>query len=123
MIIVVARIEVDPASIPRLRPLLDRIMQFTWEASGCLSYSFSVESETDGILSLVERWEDEAALRAYLGTPTMVEFKAAIDAEQVTIDAHVYDVTGERPLREAMTKAAGPALYVVGGGANGISAA
>lgn len=119
MIIVVARIEVDPASLPRLRPLLDRLSQMTWHESGCLSYSIAVESESDGIISLVERWQDEAALHAYLATPAMMALKAEFTPEQITVDARIYDVTGERPLPEAKPP---PVLTIVTRG-NGISAA
>lgn len=118
MIIVVARIEVDPTSIPRLRPLLDRMTQMTWHESGCLSYSIAVESESDGIISLVERWENEAAFHAYLATPAMVAFKAEFSAEQITVDARIYDVTGERTLPDSRL----PVLTLVRG-ANGMSAA
>lgn len=118
MIIVVARIEVDPASLPRLRPLLDRLSQMTWNESGCLSYSIAVESESDGIISLVERWANEAALHAYLATPAMIALKAEFTPEQITVDARIYDVTGERPLPDSKP----PVLTVVTRG-NGISAA
>ncbi|MGI4879024.1 MAG: antibiotic biosynthesis monooxygenase [Janthinobacterium lividum] len=118
MIIVIARIEVDPTSIPRLRPLLDRMTQLTWHESGCLSYSIAVESESDGIISLVERWESEAAFHAYLATPAMVAFKVEFSAEQIAVDARIYDISGERMLPEAK-----PPVLTVVGRANGISAA
>lgn len=105
MIILVARIEVDPAAMPRLRPLLDRTMQATWNETGCLSYSIAVESEAEGVISIVERWNDEKALLDYLATPAMVEFHDIITGFQVSLDARIYDVTGERVLREPVRAA------------------
>lgn len=98
MIIVIARAEVDPADLPQIRPILDAMMRATWEESGCLSYSMAVESETDGIVSIVERWHDDAALRSHFGTPHMAEFKAAAVGLFKSIDGTIYDVAGERPL-------------------------
>ena len=99
MIIVIARVEVDPADLPQIRPILDAMMRATWEESGCLSYSMAVESETDGVISIVERWQDEVALRAHFGTPHMAAFKAAVFGLFKSLDGTIYDVAGERPLK------------------------
>lgn len=99
MIIVIARAEVDPARIAELRPALDAMMRATWEESGCLSYSMAIESETDGVISIVERWQDEAALQAHFATPHMAAFEATVMAAIKTLDGTIYDVTGERPLK------------------------
>lgn len=98
MIIVVARAEVDPAAIARLRPALDAMMRATWEESGCLSYSMAVESETEGVITIVERWADDAALMAHFQSPHMAAFNAAVAGAIRSLDGRIYDVTGERPL-------------------------
>ncbi len=98
MIIVIARAEVDPARIAELRPALDAMMRATWEESGCLSYSMAVESEDRGVVSIVERWRDEAALKEHFTTPHMAAFNAAVMGAITAIDAKIYEVTGERDL-------------------------
>ena len=98
MIIVIARCEVEPDALDQLRPVLDAMMRATWEESGCLSYSMAIESESSGVVSIVERWSDEAALRAHFTTAHMAAFKAATDGVMRSLDAKIYDVTGERPL-------------------------
>ncbi len=98
MIIVIARVEAEPARMDELQPALDAMMRSTWDESGCLSYSMAVESRDAGIITIVERWTDEAALRAHFAEPHMAAFNAAVKGTVRGIDAKIYDVTGERPL-------------------------
>lgn len=98
MIIIIARAEFDPARLDELQPALDAMMRSTWEESGCLSYSMAIESREEGICTIVERWESEAPLKAHFASPHMAEFKLAIMGAVRSMDAKVYDVTGERPL-------------------------
>ena len=98
MIIVIARAEVDPARIDELRPALDAMMRATWEESGCLSYSMAIESEDRGVVSIVERWHDEAALKSHFTTPHMAAFNAAVMGAITAIDAKMYDVINERDI-------------------------
>lgn len=118
MIIFIARCEVDPAALPRLRPMIDRTMRMTWEESGCLSYSIAVESEADGVVIIVERWASETALLDYLATPAMIEFHDAMQPAIISLDARIYDAAGERPM--PLPPPRKPVLALVG--ANGISA-
>ncbi len=98
MIIVIARAEFDPARLEELRPILQEMMRATWEESGCLSYSMAIESESEGIGMIVERWDSLASLQAHFATPHMAAFNAAIAGMIHHVDAKMYDVTGERPL-------------------------
>lgn len=98
MIILIARCEIDPLALPRLRPLLDRTMRLTWEESACLSYSIAVESEAAGVVTIVERWASERALLDYLATPAMLDFHDALQPALIALDARIYEVAGERPL-------------------------
>ncbi len=98
MIIVIARAEFDPARLDDLQPALDAMMRSTWEESGCLGYSMAIESREDGICSIVERWENEAALRKHFDQPHMAAFNTAIKDAVRSIDARIYDASNERPL-------------------------
>lgn len=98
MVIVIARAEVDPERLDELQPALDAMMRATWEESGCLGYSMAVECEDRGIISIVERWADEAALKAHFEVPHMAAFNAAIKGAVRSLDARIYDASNERPL-------------------------
>lgn len=98
MIIVIARIEFDPAVLHEIEPALEAMMRATWEESGCLGYSMAIENRREGICSIVERWESEAALKAHFHTPHMAAFNAAIMGKVGSVDARLYDASNERPL-------------------------
>lgn len=98
MIIVIARVEFDPALLDEIEPALEAMMKATWEESGCLSYSMAIESRREGVCSIVERWENEAALKAHFHTPHMAAFNTAIMGKVGAMDARIYDAANERPL-------------------------
>ena len=98
MIIVIARVEVEPEAIPRLQDALTAMMRATWEEPGCISYSMAVEDAASGIVSIVERWEDEAALKRHFTMPHMATFNAAVAGVVRSMDARLYDASNERPL-------------------------
>jgi quinol monooxygenase YgiN len=99
MIIVIARAEFDPAQLVELEPALDEMMRATWDESGCLGYSKAIESRNGGVCTIVERWADETALQKHFTTAHKAAFEAAIEDAVHSIDARVYDVSGERSLK------------------------
>jgi quinol monooxygenase YgiN len=105
MIIIIGRVEADPDRLATLRQALTAMMRATWEESGCLSYSLAVEDEggngQPAVISIVERWEDEAALKAHFHTPHMQAFNNAITGAVLSIDVKMFDASGERPLKLA----------------------
>ncbi len=112
MIILIARCEVEPSALPALKPLLERTMRQTWDESDCLSYSIAVESEAEGVVTIVERWRSEAALTDYLATPAMLDFHDALQPVLISLDARIYDVAGERPLQPPRSRVAPPLTLV-----------
>lgn len=98
MIIVIARAEVDPARLDELKPALDAMMRSTWEESGCLSYSMAIEANDRGVVSIVERWASEDALKLHFTQPHMAAFNTAIAGAILSLDARLYDAVNERPL-------------------------
>nr|WP_310522550.1 putative quinol monooxygenase [Polymorphobacter sp.] len=98
MIIVIARLEFEPDRLVAIEPALDAMMRATWEESGCLSYSMAIENRAEGICTIVERWEDEAALKSHFTAPHMAAFQTAIIGAVRSMDAKLYDVVNERSL-------------------------
>jgi quinol monooxygenase YgiN len=81
-----------------IEPALEVMMRATWEDSGCLSYSMAIENRAEGICTIVERWANEASLKAHFASPHMASFVAAIDGAARSTGAMMYDVVNERPL-------------------------
>ncbi len=102
MIIVIGRAEVDPAALTTVREAADAMMRATWGESGCLSYSLAVEDEGDAtagrnaVVTIAERWEDEAAIKAHGATDHMKAFNRAIGKSIRGIDVKMYDAANER---------------------------
>jgi quinol monooxygenase YgiN len=101
MLILIARAEAEPADIAEMRTVLTDMMRATWEESGCVSYSLSVEQEGgDGapaVISIAERWLDMDSLLAHFRTPHMAAFLQAIDGKVRNMDARLYRVAEELP--------------------------
>lgn len=98
MIIVIARVEFEPSRLAEVEAALDAMMRATWEESGCLSYSMAIENRAEAICTIVERWQDEAALKSHFHAPHMAAFQSAILGMVRSLDAKRYDVVNERPV-------------------------
>jgi quinol monooxygenase YgiN len=102
MIIIIGRAECDPDRVEALRPALQAMMRHTFEESGCLSYSLAFEDMGgDGrpaVLSIVERWADECALKEHFESAHMAAFNKAAEGAVWSIDVKMFDGANERPL-------------------------
>eukprot|EP01037_Dinobryon_pediforme_P006047 gene6047-6121_t len=79
MIIVAGWVRMAPEDIERLRSAATAMMHATQTSEpGCLDYAFSVDLAEPGLLRVIERWQDEAALAAHFATPHMATFNAAM---------------------------------------------
>jgi quinol monooxygenase YgiN len=52
---------------------------------GCIAYAFTQDVLQPGVLHIVEKWTDEAALAAHFATPHMAAFGAAIAGLDFTV--------------------------------------
>lgn len=69
MILIIGNFTVDPArraeALEAMRPLVEA----SRAEDGCVDYSFLADPYDDGNVRVVERWVDEAALRAHFEMP------------------------------------------------------
>lgn len=98
MIIIIARAEIDPEALATVEAAMAKMMRATWQEPGCISYSMAVEDRARGIVTVVERWEDEAAVRRHFAMPHMAVFNATVAGHGRSMDARMYDAGNERPL-------------------------
>jgi quinol monooxygenase YgiN len=92
MIIVEGWVRLAPADIERLRAPAAEMMRATRTEAGCLDYAFAADLSDPGLLRVIERWADEAALTAHFATPHMATFNqalagAAIEGASITVYA------------------------------------
>jgi len=98
MIIIIVRAEVDPAALETVEAAMAAMMRATWEEPGCLSYSMAVEDRARGVITIVERWQDQAAIDRHFAMPHMAAFGAALMPHVRGMDAKMYDASNERVL-------------------------
>ena len=78
MIIVEGWVRAAPADIEALKAPAGAMIAATLAEPGCLQYAFAVDLLDPGLLRIVEKWVDDAALTAHFQTPHMAAFNAAL---------------------------------------------
>jgi len=93
MIIVEGWVRMAVADLNRLQDAATQMMQTTRAAEpGCLDYAFARDLAEPGLLRIIERWTEEAALTAHFATAHMATFNqalatAAIEAAHIRVYA------------------------------------
>lgn len=99
MIIVLGRVEVNPADLGPWIEAVKRVEASTRAEAGCLSYAFGRDSASPEIFWLCESWTDLESLTTHLASPHVAEFRAAIAPLGVPgFVAKRYDADGETVL-------------------------
>lgn len=85
MIIVEGWVRLNPQDVDALRPAAQEMVRATRaNEPGCLEYAFSLDLFEPGLLRIIERWADEAALAAHFATPHMAAFNQALGGARIT---------------------------------------
>ncbi|WP_166363806.1 putative quinol monooxygenase [Pseudomonas akapageensis] len=93
-----AFIRANVGSSAALGERLDRLLEPSRQAPGCLHFALQ-RSQCDDHLWLVSGfWTDEGAMTAYLGSPAMQVFSEVVQELMVSsLDLHTFsDVSGQR---------------------------
>jgi quinol monooxygenase YgiN len=99
VIIVTARVVIEPGSRDDVMPVLTEVQAASRLDDGCLSYGYFESVDEPGVFSAVEMWRDEEALANHFKQPhirKLVEALGRYTAEPPTIVAH--SVSESRPL-------------------------
>lgn len=84
MIIVEGWVRMAPEDIDILRGAAAEMMRATKAAEpGCLEYAFALDLAEPGLLRVIERWVDEAALTAHFATPHMAAFNQDLGGAKI----------------------------------------
>lgn len=78
MLIVLAKAQVGAASMAAARHAIVDMVAASNAEEGCIAYAFTEDVLHPGVLHIIEKWQDEAALAAHFATPHMAAFGAAI---------------------------------------------
>lgn len=78
MIIVEGWVRAAPDAIEALKGPAKVMVEATRAEAGCIDYAFAVDLTDPGLLRIIEKWTDDAALTAHFQTPHMAAFNAAL---------------------------------------------
>jgi quinol monooxygenase YgiN len=85
MLIVLAKASVGEGAIDAARDAIQTMVEASNAEEGCVSYAFTQDILDPGIMYIVEKWIDEAALVAHFQTPHMAAFQAALGSLDVNV--------------------------------------
>jgi quinol monooxygenase YgiN len=96
VIIITAKVEVDPAHLGELRGAVAAMEKASRAEPGCIDYAFSQELSNPSIIRIAERWQSMEALTAHFATPHMATFGKALAAHPPkSSEIKVYEVAKE----------------------------
>lgn len=80
MLIVLAKAKVGADAMPAAKAAIADMVAASNAEEGCIAYAFTQDILDPGVIHIVEKWTDDAALAAHFATPHMAVFGAAIAA-------------------------------------------
>jgi len=98
VIYVIATIEVAPGQRDAFLTEFRKVVPLVRAEAGCLEYAPAVDLPTDlpaqapareNVVTVVEKWESLAALRAHLQAPHMMEYRARVKELVVGARLHI----------------------------------
>lgn len=98
MIFVAGTMTMDPAVIGDFQREVAAMLGRVRAEKGCHHYSLLVEDARAGLVNVLERWDDDAALAVHLGQPWITEFFSRFGPAMRSHTVEVYDIAGARPL-------------------------
>jgi quinol monooxygenase YgiN len=102
MIVIQGEIRVHPDDVPALRTLAAPLVAGTHAEPGNEGYAFSEDLLDPGLVHIIERWADEAALAGHQSAPHLAAFSMEVVKLRVLgLKIVGYDSPGGRVLMSA----------------------
>lgn len=78
MLIVLAKAKLGGGVTDAARAAIAAMVAASNAEEGCIAYAFTEDLLEPGVIHIVEKWTDEAALVEHFATPHMAAFQAAL---------------------------------------------
>lgn len=85
MLIVLAKAQLGEGAMEPAMAAIAEMVAASNAEEGCIAYAFTQDLLQPGVIHIVEKWQDEAALAAHFATPHMAAFGAAIAGLDFTV--------------------------------------
>jgi quinol monooxygenase YgiN len=83
-VLIAGTIRLPPGSVDAARPAMAAMVAASRAEAGCLAYSYAEDVLEPGLVHVLERWTDDAALATHFATPHLAEWRAAWPALGIT---------------------------------------
>lgn len=84
MIVVIGSFRIPPSMVDVIRPAMETMMIGSRAEEGCIEYSYALDVFDPGLVRVLEKWRDKAALEAHLRTVHIAEWRAQCSALAVS---------------------------------------
>lgn len=99
MILIVGTVRLPADATERARPAMAAMLTASRAEDGCLTYAYAQDVLDPGLIHVVERWRDRAALDAHLRTAHMADWRAVwSDLGIGDRDLAMYETDDGRPI-------------------------
>ena len=78
MLIVLAKATLPEGTLDKARDAIATMVEASRAEEGCIAYTFTTDVLDPAILHIIEKWQDDEALKLHFSTPHMAAFQAAI---------------------------------------------
>ena len=96
MIVVLGSFRIPPTMIDVIRPAMEALVNSSLSEEGCIEYCYALDVFDAGLVRVLEKWRDRAALEAHLRTVHIAEWRAQCSALAVSErDLTGYDTKDE----------------------------
>ena len=80
MIVVIGSFRFPPSIVGVLRPAMEAMVTASRAEEGCIEYTYALDVLDNGVVRVLEKWRDKAALEAHLRTVHIAEWRAQCSA-------------------------------------------
>lgn len=84
MIVVIGSFRIPPSMVDVMRPVMEAMMEGSRAEEGCIDYTYALDAFDPGLVRVIEKWRDKAALEAHLRTVHIAEWRAQCSALAVS---------------------------------------
>jgi len=100
MIVIAGKITLDPSKKDEANVAAIEMMEATHAEAGCIEYAFTWDLVEEGVVRVIEQWEDQAALDAHMAAPHMDAFVAKMGGLGIKgMDLKKFEVSSVGPVR------------------------
>lgn len=98
MILVLGTIRIPEGTLSEARPAMATMIAASRAEDGCLAYAYSLDVLDDGLIHVIEKWRDRAALNAHFESAHLAEWRRQFERLGITDrDLQLYEISEGEP--------------------------